>query len=205
LLIASSSWVGIFCRGDDDNASWSMKELCLEMDITVCLLVWYAAILFPLPSNITGSSSSSGTHFSPRIIVFIQTESSAFNFGPFIFSFIFSSFTSQFLATDKLLGILMLRLNGALRSEVTLFILSEIKGSFGTCCNAGGRGNSFSFSFSLPSFSSVFDVWEASDSLDTSAGSNVGGGGDDFLPNLTLHKAAMMAMLAANPAAKNEK
>ncbi|WVZ18286.1 hypothetical protein V8G54_005608 [Vigna mungo] len=108
----------------------------------------------------------------------------------------------------------MLRLNGALRSEVTLFILSEIKGSFGTCCNAGGRGNPFSFSFSfsfssllLLSFSSVFDVGEVSDSLESSVGSSVvggGGGGDAFLPN-PLHKAVIMAMLAAKPAAKNDK
>lgn len=202
-MLIGSSWGWILGRGDDDNASGSMKEVCLEMDTTVCLFVWYAEILFPLPSNITGSSSASGTHFSPRIMVFIQTESSAFNLGPFTFS----SFTSQFLATDKLLGIFMLKLNGTLRSEVTLFILSEIKGSTGICCNAGGRGNSFSFSFSfsLLSFSSVFDVCEVSDSLDNSAGSRVGGGGDDFLPNLPLHKAVIMAMLAAKPAAKNDR
>jgi len=212
LLIICSSWVGFSGRGrgggdDDDTSASSWSWGCVGTAVALCLLVWYAEILFPLPSNITGSSSASGTHFSPRIMVFIQTESSAFNFGPFILSSLWSLW-SQFLATDTLLGILMLRLNGALRSEVTLFILSEIKGSFGSCCNAGGRGNfsfSFSFSFSLLlSLSSEFDVGEVSDSLGSSVGSSVGGGVAGFLPN-PLHKAVIMAMLAAKPAAKNDR
>jgi hypothetical protein len=121
----------------------------------------------------------------------------------------------------------MLKLKEALLSEVTLFILLPENGSFGTNI-AGGRGNSFIvnslLSVSGLSLSSVvgggfscsccdeFLVATAVDgklesfkTFDTSDGSTFGGTGCDFLRNRSVHITVIMAMVAAKPAAKNEK
>ena len=54
---------------------------------------------------------------------------------------------------------------------------------------------------------SLFDGMVASNSWAISIGSEDGGGGDGdfFLRNRSLHKAVIMAMLAAKPAARNDK
>jgi hypothetical protein len=146
-----------------------------------------------------------------------------------------SSFLSQFLAKDKLLGIFILKLNDSLRSEVVLFTNSELL--LLDCCIAGGRGNSFnniSLLFSSVVVFSIVDVSVVRDcSCDTnivafvfavvvaasSLASDVGvtsnglddvrrfgcGGGDFLLRNRELHRVVIMAMLVANARNENEK
>jgi len=216
----------LICSQWDWGTSRAREDHCLESDIEeeeIEFLGWYADILFPFPSYIIASSSSSGTHFSPNIIVFIQIDSSGFSFSLFPISL--SSFLSQFLAKDKLLGIFILNLNDSLRSEVVRFTNSEALLVLSGCCIDGGRGNSFvdismlfpsidvfsnfvvsvrgcSCDMNIVAFVVFLSVVVSSSVFDIGV---VGGGANFLLRNRTLHRVVIMAMLVANPIRENEK